>query len=112
MGACRAGSFVSEKDIPGFRFGILGLWVRVRGLREAGGLEQSNNGLRLGASGIGVRAKHRRSGDPGLWVRNKEQWADRGSEPPAPSCLCERTSCQDPNLRGSKDGSGWKRPVS
>ena len=29
------------------------------------------------ARGIGVRAKHRRSGDPGLWVRNKEQWADR-----------------------------------
>ena len=28
-------------------------------------------------SGIGVRAKHGRSGDPGLWVRNKEQWADR-----------------------------------
>jgi hypothetical protein len=42
----------------------------------------------------------------------KNMWADRGSEPPAPSCLCERTSCQDPNLRGSKGGSGWKRPVS
>ena len=24
-----------------------------------------------------VRAGHRRSGDPGLWVRIKEQWADR-----------------------------------
>ena len=34
------------------------------------------HGLRTGASGIGARAKHRRSGDPGLWVRNKEQWAD------------------------------------
>ena len=33
-------------------------------------------------------------------------------DPPAPSCLCERTPCQDPNLRGSKGGSGWKRPVS
>ena len=40
---------------------------------ERPGFEQSNNGLRLGASGIGVRAKHGRSGDPGLWVRNKEQ---------------------------------------
>jgi hypothetical protein len=59
-----------------------------------------------------AQAKHRRSGDPGLWVRNKEQWADRGGDPPAPSCLCERTPCQDPNLRGSKGGSGWKRPVS
>ena len=29
------------------------------------------------ARGIGVRAKHGRSGGPGLWVRNKEQWADR-----------------------------------
>ena len=35
VGACRAGSFVSEKDIPGFRFGISGLWVRVRGLSGA-----------------------------------------------------------------------------
>ena len=24
-----------------------------------------------------ARAEHRRSGDPGLWVRNKEQWSDR-----------------------------------
>ena len=44
---------------------------------ERPGEEQVKNGLRLGASGIGVRARHRRSGDPGLWVRNKEQWADR-----------------------------------
>ena len=28
-------------------------------------------------SGISARAEHRRSGDPGLWVSNKEQWADR-----------------------------------
>ncbi len=34
-------------------------------------------GLSTGTSGIGARAEHRRSGDPGLWVRNKEQWADR-----------------------------------
>ena len=71
--------------------------------------------LRMGSerrSGTGARTEHRRSGDPGLWVRNKEQWADRGSEPPTPSCLCERTPCQDPNLRGSKGWSGWKRPVS
>jgi len=33
--------------------------------------------VRTCASGTGVRAGHRRSGDPGLWVRNKEQWADR-----------------------------------
>ena len=24
-----------------------------------------------------ARAEHRRSGDPGLWVCNKEQWSDR-----------------------------------
>ncbi len=51
-------------------------WVRVRGLREAGFGAIGEHGL-TSASGIGVRAKHRRSGDPGLWVRNKEQWADR-----------------------------------
>jgi hypothetical protein len=28
--------------------------------------------VRTCASGTGVRAGHRRSGDPGLWVRNKE----------------------------------------
>jgi len=33
--------------------------------------------VRTYASGIGERPKHRRSGDQGLWVRNKEQWADR-----------------------------------
>jgi len=40
------------------------------------GFEQSNDGLRNRRSGISVRAGHRRSGDPGLWVRNKEQWSD------------------------------------
>jgi hypothetical protein len=40
-------------------------------------LEQSNDGLRNRRSGISARAGHRRSGDPGLWVRNKEQWTDR-----------------------------------
>ena len=98
----------------------LGIWdleimtrVGVRKLGEIDGLgESSQEWVRTCVSGTGARGGHRRSGDPGLWVRIKEQWADRGSEPPAPSCLCERTSCQDPNLRGSKDGSGWKRPVS
>jgi hypothetical protein len=33
--------------------------------------------VRTSASSTGVRAKHGKSGDPGLWVRNKEQWADR-----------------------------------
>ncbi len=37
-------------------------------------VEQWVEGL---ASGIGVWPKHGRSGDPGLWVRNKERWADR-----------------------------------
>ena len=35
--------------------------------------------MRTVASGNGARAKHRRSGDPGLWVRNKEQWTDSSS---------------------------------
>ena len=45
-----------------------------------------------------------------MWVRNKEQWADRGSDPPAPSCLCDRTPCQDPKssgvARAGLDGRG------
>ena len=61
----------------------LGIMTRV-GVRKLGedgpGLEQSRHGLRNGRSGISARAGHRRSGDPSLWVRNKEQWADRGSE--------------------------------
>ena len=32
---------------------------------------------RNGRSGISARAGHRRSGNLGLWVRHKEQWADR-----------------------------------
>jgi hypothetical protein len=64
---------LSEKD-SGVQ--IWRYWVRVRGLGEAGlrAIELWVEGL---ASGIGVWPKHRRSGDPGLWVRNKEQWADR-----------------------------------
>ena len=89
---------MSEEDIPGSRSRDIGY-----GFVDLG---------RPGFEQLRAWIEDRRSGDPGLWVRNKEQWADRGSEPPAPSCLCERTSCQDPNLRGSKDGSGWKRPVS
>jgi hypothetical protein len=76
----------------------LGIWdlgimtrVGVRKLGEIEGLKRAiEPWVRTYASGTGVRGGHRRSGDPGLWVRIKEQWADRGSEPPAPSCLCER----------------------
>ena len=49
----------------------MGSWTVEAGFRV---VEQWVEGL---ASGIGVRAGHRRSGDPGLWVRNKEQWTDR-----------------------------------
>jgi len=49
----------------------MGSWTEEAGFRA---IELWVEGL---ASGIGVRPKHRRSGDPGLWVRNKEQWADR-----------------------------------
>ena len=35
-------------------------------------LEQLSHGLR-GKGAVRARAGHRRSGDPGLWVRNKEQ---------------------------------------
>ena len=66
----------------------LGIMTRV-GVRKLGeidglGLEQVENGLN-GRSGISARAGHRRSGDPGLWVRNKEQWADRGSDALTPT---------------------------
>ena len=74
--------------IIGLGFVNLGNWVAsFRAVEE-----------RLGdvRSGTRARTEHGRSGDPGLWVRNKEQWADRGSEQPTPSCLCERTPCQDP----------------
>jgi hypothetical protein len=78
--------------------------VRKLGETDGLGLEQSRHGLRNGRSGISARAGHRRSGDPGLWVRNKEQWADRGSEPPNHSCWCERTPCQDPK---SSRAAAW-----
>ena len=64
----------------------LGLWdleimtrvgVRKLGEIDGQGLEQVKDGLRNGRSGISARAGHRRNGDLGLWVRNKEQWADR-----------------------------------
>ena len=58
------------------KFGIWRFWVWVRGLRRPV-LEQVKDGLRNGRSGISARAGHRRNGDLGLWVRNKEQWADR-----------------------------------
>ncbi len=47
-----------------------------------------------------------------MWVRNKEQWADRGSDPPAPSCLCERTPCQDPKSSGSSRVSSYRNKWS
>jgi hypothetical protein len=56
--------------------------VGVRKLGEIDGLKKSNRQwVRTCASGTGVRAGHRRSGDPGLWVRIKEQWADRRAMP-------------------------------
>ena len=64
----------------------LGIWdleiMTMVGVRKLGeidgqGLEQVKDGLRNGRSGISARAGHRRNGDLGLWVRNKEQWADR-----------------------------------
>ncbi len=74
-------SVVSEVTFRGLE--IWRFWVWVRGLRRPV-LEQVKDGLRNGRSGISARAGHRRNGDLGLWVRNKEQWADRGSEPPTP----------------------------
>jgi hypothetical protein len=77
--------------------------VGVRKLGEIDGLGRAvKNGLRNGRSGISARAGHRRSWDPGLWVRNKEQWADCESDLPTPSCLCERTPCQDPKSSGRR----------
>ena len=59
----------------------LGIWdLGIIGLGFVRGeplLEHSSNGLRNRRSGISARAEHGRSGDPGLWVHNKEQWADR-----------------------------------
>jgi hypothetical protein len=86
--------FVSEMTFRGLEIWDLGIMTRVgvRKLGEIDGLvlEQVENGLN-GHSGISARAGHRRSRDPGLWVCNKEQWADRGRDQTTPSCLCERT---------------------
>jgi hypothetical protein len=69
----RIGFFPVRGDIPGSRSRDIGYeFVDFR--RPDLGNRQW---VRTCASGTGVRAKHRRSGDPGLWVRNKEQWADR-----------------------------------
>jgi hypothetical protein len=76
--------------------GIIGLGFVNLGNWEDLVLEQLRKWARDVRSGTRARTEHGRSGDPGLWVRNKEQWADRGSEQPTPSCLCERTPCQDP----------------
>ena len=75
---------LSEMTFRGLEIWDLGIMTRVgvRKLGEIDGLGRAvKNGLRNGRSGISARAGHRGSGDPGLWVRNKEQWADRGSEP-------------------------------
>ena len=68
-------------DIPGSRnLGSRDYWVRVRELGEWDSVlkrDQSRHGLRNGCSVISARAEHGRSWDPGLWVRNKEQWTDR-----------------------------------
>ena len=62
---------LSEMDSLGPRYsgsGDIGYWfvnLERRGFEQQAWVE----GL---ASGIGVRPKHRRRGDPGLWVRNKE----------------------------------------
>ncbi len=50
-----------------------------------------------------VRAKHRRSGDPGLWVRNKEQWAD---------CRVMTANTRVRGLRRVSRSSSIRRPLS
>jgi hypothetical protein len=95
---------MSEMTFRGLEIWDLGIMTRV-GVRKLGeidgrGIRAIEQWVRTCASGTGVRARHRRSGDPGLWIRNKEQWADRGSEPLIPTCLCERTPCQDPKSSG------------
>ncbi len=72
---------LSEMTFRGLGIWDLEIMTRV-GVRKLGeidgqGLEQVKDGLRNGRSGISARAGHRRNGDLGLWVRNKEQWADR-----------------------------------
>ena len=78
---------MSEMTFRGLEIWDLGIMTRVgvRKLGEIDGVQSNRQWVRTCASGTGVRAGHRRSGDPGLWVRNKEQWADRGSEPLTPT---------------------------
>jgi len=65
---------MSEEDIPGSRSRDIGYgFVDFRRPEKKG----NRQWVRTCASCAGERAGHRRSGDPGLWVRNKEQWADR-----------------------------------
>ena len=65
---------MSEEDIPGSRARDIEYGFVDLGRPGFGAI--GDHGLTC-AGGIGVRAKHRRSRDPGLWVRNKEQWSDR-----------------------------------
>ena len=58
-----------EVTIRGPDLEILGTGSWTLGGRKKGNREW----VRTSASSTGVRAKHGRSGDPGLWVRNKEQ---------------------------------------
>ena len=57
---------MSEKDIPGPR--NLGSGDIGYGFVDLG---------RPGFEQLRAWIEDRRSGDPGLWVRNKEQWSDR-----------------------------------
>ena len=60
---------IVRDDILGSRnLGSRDYWVGVRGL-SGPVLEQLRAWARTCASGTGVRAEHRRSGDPGLWAR-------------------------------------------
>ena len=63
-----------QRRIPGSRSRDIGYGFVDFRRPEGRAIEQW---VRTCASGTGARAGHRRSGDPGLWVRNKEQWSDR-----------------------------------
>jgi len=71
---------MSEMTFRGLEILDLGIMARV-GVRKVGeidGLEESNweEWAKHVRGGTSARAEHRRSGDPGLWVRHKSNYKD------------------------------------
>jgi hypothetical protein len=77
-------------------------WVRVRDLGSSWGAfprRAVKQWVEEERAQTSARVEHGRSGDPGLGVRNKEQWADRRVMTATPTCA-DSVLCLDPVVSG------------